>query len=733
MKSIKQNQTPILYTSIVYICGFFLFLEWLYPIEEVTNTSDVNVFLIYTLFCFFISLLKLNWILSCFLKGFGMLFILNSLYFTEAFLSKWWFEQLFAELSMNIGSLFSQQLYNLTPLFRSFLFLLLIWLMSYLLYYWFVVMKRIFLFVILTFIYITVLDTFTTYDASMAIVRTFIISFIVLGLTNFIKNINLEEIRFPWAKRRAIWVMPLISIVLLASFIGYVAPKFDPQWPDPVPFLKSAAENAGGSGSGSTIRKVGYGEDDSQLGGSFVQDDTPVFQAAVEEEHYWRIETKDVYTGKGWENANPSDYQLRQKEELEVVTFAEGVETEELEAIIGFDGSADLQKLIYPYGMTKVETSETGQFLFDPYSEAVQTQKNGEKASLTNYSITYQHPSFAIDELRESGEEDNLDFKEHYTQLPEALPDRIGELAAEVTESEDNRYDKAKAIEQYFGRNGFTYQISDVPVPEEEQDYVDQFLFDSQVGYCDNFSTSMVVMLRSLDIPARWVKGFTSGEKISETNVGLDVYKVTNNNAHSWVEVHFPGIGWVPFEPTQGFSNLTDFHMNIDPEDIGSEDSTETDTESAYETPELEENPNLQEGEAVSADATSETNEGSINWWLIIGIIAFVLGLGYVVYKIWYRITSYFVLVKLMRKKDAETFQLAYHHMLKVLKHTGLGKEEDQTLREYAERIDRRYETTAMNQLTNYYEQILYRNEIDDSKIEELTQIWKDLIKKILS
>src|SRR5690606_34249781 len=101
-----------------------------------------------------------------------------------------------------------------------------------------------------------------------------------------------------------------------------------------------------------------------------------------------------------------------------------------------------------------------------------------------------------------------------------------------------NQYEKVRAIEKYFSRNGFVYQISDVAVPGEEEDYVDQFLFDTKAGYCDNFSTSMVVMLRTLDIPARWVKGFTSGD-IIESNINdgeYDVYEVTNANAHSWVE-----------------------------------------------------------------------------------------------------------------------------------------------------------------------------------------------------
>ena len=92
------------------------------------------------------------------------------------------------------------------------------------------------------------------------------------------------------------------------------------------------------------------------------------------------------------------------------------------------------------------------------------------------------------------------------------------------------------------------------------EDYVDQFLFDTKRGYCDNFSTSMVVMLRSIDIPARWVKGFAPGEYQLDDE-GERVYQITNNEAHSWVEAYMPGIGWMPFEPTIGFSRFNRYRL----------------------------------------------------------------------------------------------------------------------------------------------------------------------------
>src|SRR5690625_4460312 len=97
----------------------------------------------------------------------------------------------------------------------------------------------------------------------------------------------------------------------------------------------------------------------------------------------------------------------------------------------------------------------------------------------------------------------------------------------------------------------------------------------------------MVVMLRTLDMPARWVKGFSSGEKVDEVTIDGDienVYEVTNANAHSWVEVYFPEYGWVPFEPTKGFSNPTQFYTD---EDVNDEEEMDESINNSPEIPEL--------------------------------------------------------------------------------------------------------------------------------------------------
>lgn len=141
-----------------------------------------------------------------------------------------------------------------------------------------------------------------------------------------------------------------------------------------------------------------------------------------------------------------------------------------------------------------------------------------------------------------------------YLKLPDTLPDRIKSLALSITEDFDNSYEKVKAIEKYLNVS-YPYTLKPSPTPNE-RDFTDYFLFDLKEGYCVYYATAMTVMLRSIGIPARYVEGYMlPPEEVSktDTNQPAKLYRITNENAHAWVEVYFEGFGWIPFEPTPPF------------------------------------------------------------------------------------------------------------------------------------------------------------------------------------
>ncbi|HJQ13994.1 MAG TPA: transglutaminase-like domain-containing protein, partial [Anaerolineales bacterium] len=127
--------------------------------------------------------------------------------------------------------------------------------------------------------------------------------------------------------------------------------------------------------------------------------------------------------------------------------------------------------------------------------------------------------------------------------LPGSLPERVRQLAGEITKEKSTAYDKAKAIEAYL--RAYPYDL-EVPVPPEDQDVADYFLFDLKKGYCDYYATAMVVLARASGLPARFVSGYASGSY----DAANAEYIVRQMHAHSWAEIYFPEIGWVEFEPT---------------------------------------------------------------------------------------------------------------------------------------------------------------------------------------
>ena len=87
-----------------------------------------------------------------------------------------------------------------------------------------------------------------------------------------------------------------------------------------------------------------------------------------------------------------------------------------------------------------------------------------------------------------------------------------------------------------------------VDPPPYDADGVDFFLFEQRRGYSEYFASAMAVLLRSVGVPARVAAGYTTGDPTEVENV----YVVADSHSHGWVEVYFPGYGWIPFEPTPG-------------------------------------------------------------------------------------------------------------------------------------------------------------------------------------
>ena len=163
------------------------------------------------------------------------------------------------------------------------------------------------------------------------------------------------------------------------------------------------------------------------------------------------------------------------------------------------------------------------------------------------YTLTSAVSVAPAEALREAGTDYPAWVMNRYVQLPVELPQRVRDLAADLTAGADTPYDKAKAIEEYLRTFPYTTTIEPPPF---DADGVDHFLFTLGRGYSEYYASAMAVLLRSVNVPARLATGYNAGTPVPDR----EAYVVADSNAHGWVEVFFPRYGWISFEPTAGRS-----------------------------------------------------------------------------------------------------------------------------------------------------------------------------------
>ncbi|OGO14981.1 MAG: hypothetical protein A2Z14_10750 [Chloroflexi bacterium RBG_16_48_8] len=248
--------------------------------------------------------------------------------------------------------------------------------------------------------------------------------------------------------------------------------------------------------------------------------------------YYWRSLTYDQYIGNGWSTSSTSTepYTTGQFVTSTKASYQQGL-IQEVE-ILGF-----AKRLLY---FTGILVSVDQEFLL---SQRSNQDIFGASIDTDLFQVDSLISTFNEEELRRSGKDYPEWIQNRYLALPEGLPQRVRDLAQELTATVQTPYDRALAIESYL--RTFPYSLQ-VPPPSRYLDIADHFLFDLKRGYCGYYATTMVVLARAAGLPARIVIGYAS----SNYDEASGQYIVTQADAHAWVEAYFPDYGWVEFEPT---------------------------------------------------------------------------------------------------------------------------------------------------------------------------------------
>lgn len=448
--------------------------------------------------------------------------------------------------------------------------------------YWVQVRWRIYLLMFISIMAMAVRDSFSQIYLWKQVAVVIACGLCLLIIRHFIELRRRNPIGWAYlADYPATVGIPIVLLLVFTIVPGVFAPNVSNILTDPYTLWKNwkgEQVSFNGKGFSSILNDLdassGYGRNDDQLGGGFNFDYSPIMTVETTHRSYWRGEVRSVYTGSGWEQSaaeklGPSSEVRPSRTLRSYPRFKDSLtETVEVRQTVTMLREDTYPVLFGAYAIQQADEvmAEPGfeRLLWMERSSELRWTERPSRPYPTTYTLVSQVPIVREGELRNAHRPVNPGEMAEYLQLPDSVPDRVRGLAQEITKDEATPYDQVKAIERYLQTN-FKYTNNPNSNGSDSMDFVDRFLFEIQEGYCDYFSSAMVVMTRSIGMPARWVKGFAPGSLSFDENIGLNpyeemdpngagLYTVRNSDAHSWVEVYFEGYGWIPFEPTAGFA-----------------------------------------------------------------------------------------------------------------------------------------------------------------------------------
>ncbi|WP_438349191.1 transglutaminaseTgpA domain-containing protein [Paenibacillus sp. FA6] len=419
------------------------------------------------------------------------------------------------------------------------------------------------LFAMATVIYLLCLEAVLGLDVYADIIRSAFLLMVLVGGLSLSRHREQSSHSYALRNRRYVgWFVSVCMVTIVAVGIAWLGGRVITVEPAQTKVVQSGVttlEEWLGMKMNQTSSKsavTGYGAGEGDMGIPLKPSNEIVFTAESPIPSYWRGESFGYYDGRRWAEPQVYFHAIDMKAQLRKSISSKEEKTESIVQTIRFNPSMTDEFPLFSGGdvdrilnITTMNGERPVYLLHDDMSGTIKYPAASGSSPVTSYQVEVTPSVINANSLRESTGSDPDSVSQRYLQLPEQLPLRIKELGEEITSNTINRYDTALAVESFL-QNNYKYSL-DTNVPPANEDFVDHFLFQTKMGYCNHFSTSMVILLRSQGIPSRLVKGYAPGTLKSGSQ---STYVVRSLNAHSWVEVYFPQMGWIPFDPTPGFS-----------------------------------------------------------------------------------------------------------------------------------------------------------------------------------
>jgi transglutaminase-like putative cysteine protease len=270
--------------------------------------------------------------------------------------------------------------------------------------------------------------------------------------------------------------------------------------------------------------------------------DQPMFTIETQYPSYWRLTTLATFTGQLWTSSGT--YHSFGSKLPGASAAPAGTQI--------VQNNFQIQELDSPWlpdSFNPVSVQGVEGVTYDPVSDSLITKNR--TTSTFAYDVTsYRFLAGLTRSDLESAPPVTGSTLRTYTALPSSVPEQVRSLAQTITANQTTEFDKAMAIQQYLLSPPFSYSLHPA-VDGSGNQALENFLFVTHQGYCQQFAGAYAVLARAAGLPTRVAVGFAEG-----TFIGGGSYQIAEQDAHSWPEIYFgPHFGWVPFEPTPTYSD----------------------------------------------------------------------------------------------------------------------------------------------------------------------------------